>query len=226
MRVGPFAFRYQGNGATPCQYTDTTHSKGNWLRYNFAADSFYIMLIFPLDKLNIHQVWSWYDHPLPSYSVIAADTLRDLVTLTFDLLSVVIHGGSRGNPSTKFEDATAIRSWVMSFDICHRIPLTMRLESLRMRRITWPMSRGKFFPHIWNPWPQFSNTTFMALRWWQEYRWNRAPKIAFFWEKGVNVTFWFSTPKRHTLCAKLRVLTYFVWMYVVAHFDPLKLSDR
>jgi len=22
--VGPFAFRYQGNGATPCQYVDTT----------------------------------------------------------------------------------------------------------------------------------------------------------------------------------------------------------
>jgi len=24
MWVGPFAFRYQGNGATPCQYIDTT----------------------------------------------------------------------------------------------------------------------------------------------------------------------------------------------------------
>jgi len=24
MRVGPFAFRYQGNGATPCHYIDTT----------------------------------------------------------------------------------------------------------------------------------------------------------------------------------------------------------
>ena len=29
------------------------------------------------------------DHPLPSYSFIAADTLRDLVTLTFDLLTLV-----------------------------------------------------------------------------------------------------------------------------------------
>jgi len=35
---------------------------------------------------------------LPSYSVIAADTLRDLVTLTFWPWSVVIHGGSRGQP--------------------------------------------------------------------------------------------------------------------------------
>jgi len=39
--------------------------------------------------VSLHQVWSWYDHPLPSYSVISADTLRDLVTLTFDLLSLV-----------------------------------------------------------------------------------------------------------------------------------------
>jgi len=41
--------------------------------------------------------------PLPSYSVIAADTLRDLVTLTFDLLTLVtgqlvIHGESRDQP--------------------------------------------------------------------------------------------------------------------------------
>jgi len=31
----------------------------------------------------------FYDHPLPRYSVIAADTLRDLVTLTFELLTLV-----------------------------------------------------------------------------------------------------------------------------------------
>jgi len=38
---------------------------------------------------SFHQVWSWYeyDHPLPSYSIIAADMLRDLVTLTSDLLT-------------------------------------------------------------------------------------------------------------------------------------------
>ena len=36
---------------------------------------------------NFHQVWSWYGYPLPSYSVLAADTLRDLVTLIFDLLT-------------------------------------------------------------------------------------------------------------------------------------------
>jgi len=29
---------------------------------------------------NLRQVRSWYDHPMPSFSVLAADTLSDLVT--------------------------------------------------------------------------------------------------------------------------------------------------
>jgi len=37
---------------------------------------------------NSHQVLSWYDHTLPSYSFLSADTSRDLVTLTFDLLTL------------------------------------------------------------------------------------------------------------------------------------------
>ena len=66
--------------------------------------------------------------------------------------------GHMVNPFTKFEDSTAIRCWVISSDISHRIPLTMRLQPLHMRNITWPMRSDKFFPHtgIWNPWPRFA----------------------------------------------------------------------
>ena len=39
MRVAPFAFRYQENGATPCQYIDTTR-KANWLHYNLPLTVF------------------------------------------------------------------------------------------------------------------------------------------------------------------------------------------
>jgi len=84
--------------------------------------------------------------PLPSYSVIAADTLSDLVT--FDLGQWSDMAGHVVNPSTKFEDSTAIRSWAMSSDISHRIPLTLRLQPLHMRRITWPMRRGQIFARI------------------------------------------------------------------------------
>jgi len=49
---------------------------------------------------------------MPRYSVITADALRDLVTLTFDLLTGQwsYMAGHVANPSTKFEDPTAIRS--------------------------------------------------------------------------------------------------------------------
>ena len=53
--------------------------------------------------------------------------------------------GLVGNPSTTFQDPTPMRSWLMSSGVRHRPPLTMRLEPLRMRRITWPVRRGQIF---------------------------------------------------------------------------------
>ena len=79
---------------------------------------------------SFHQVWSWYDHLLPRYSVIAADTLRDLDLWPFDFGKWSYMAGHVVNPSIKFEDPTAIRSWVMSYDISHRIALTGEGRSL------------------------------------------------------------------------------------------------
>jgi len=50
----------------------------------------------------------------------------------------------------------AIPSWVMSCDISHRIPLTMRLQPVRIRRITWLTRRGKFFRLFEIPDPRFA----------------------------------------------------------------------
>jgi len=91
--------------------------------------------------------------------VIALLLLIRYVTLwpwPFNLAQWSYMAGHVVNPSTKFEDPTANRSWVISSDITHRIPLTVRLQPLRMRSITWPMRSGKFFPDIWNPWPRFA----------------------------------------------------------------------
>ena len=43
---------------------------------------------------------------------------------------------------TKFEAPTLIRTWVMSDNVSHWLPLKMRTRPLRMRGITWPVSRG------------------------------------------------------------------------------------
>jgi len=88
--------------------------------------------------------------------------------LTFDLghwSYMTVHVVNLHN---QFEDPPTIRSWVMSFDISRMIPLIMRLQPLRMRRITWPMRRGKFFSHISNPWPRFTCSLYnfySAIRW-------------------------------------------------------------
>jgi len=50
--------------------------------------------------------------------------------------------GHMVNPSSKFEDPMAIRSWVE----LSRIPLTVRLQPLHMRRISWSVCRSKCFP--------------------------------------------------------------------------------
>ena len=47
---------------------------------------------------------------MPRYSVIAADMLCDIVTLTFDLGQWSYMAGDVVNPSTKFEDPTSMRS--------------------------------------------------------------------------------------------------------------------
>jgi len=61
---------------------------------------------------NFHQVWSWCDHPLPSYSVLAADTLRDLDLRHFDPEQLSYMAGHMANPATNFEDLTPICSRV------------------------------------------------------------------------------------------------------------------
>jgi len=57
MRVSPFAFRYQGNGATPSQHIDTTR-KAVDCATTLPLTVFYIMLIFALDKLNIRHIFT------------------------------------------------------------------------------------------------------------------------------------------------------------------------
>jgi len=122
----------------------------------------------------LRQVWSRYGHPLPSYCIFAADTLRDLVTLTFDLMTLTSShrlsymAGHVVNTATKLEVPMPIHSWVMSYNVFHWLLLKMRFRLLRMHRITWPVRWGVDFANIFG----ITNTdlsihyeTSVALRW-------------------------------------------------------------
>jgi len=98
---------------------------------------------------NSYQVWSWYDHTLPSYSVFVCWYVAwpcDLDIWPFDLEQLQCMAGHVTNLATKFatklEDPLPIRSWFMRYNVFHWLPLKMRTRLLRMRRITRPMSRG------------------------------------------------------------------------------------
>jgi len=94
---------------------------------------------------NFHNVWSWYDRTLPSYSVFVCwhiTSLCDLDFWSFDLKQLLFVAGHVANLATKFEEPTPIRSWVMSYNVSRWLPLKMRTLLLCMRRITWPAGRG------------------------------------------------------------------------------------
>jgi len=120
---------------------------------------------------NSHQVWSWYDHTLPSYSVFVCWYVTrpcDYDLWPFDLVQLSYMASDVNNPATKFEDPTTIRSWVTSYKVSPWLPLKMRTRPLRMRRITWPVSRGSktiTFSGIPGPDLPLHYATSVALRW-------------------------------------------------------------
>jgi len=92
---------------------------------------------------NSHQVWSWYDHTLPSYSIFVCRYGTWPCDLwPFDLEQLSYMAGHVTNLATKYEDPMPIRSWVMSYNVSRWLPLKMNTRPLRMPRITWPVSRG------------------------------------------------------------------------------------
>ena len=94
---------------------------------------------------NSHQVWSWYDHTLPNYSVFVCWYVTwpcDLDLWPFEVGQLSCMAGHVNNPATKSEDPVTIRSWVTSYNFSHCLPLKMRTRPLRMRRITLPVNRG------------------------------------------------------------------------------------
>jgi len=103
---------------------------------------------------NSHQVWSWYDHTLPSYSVFVCRYVTwpcDLDLWPFDLEQLQFMAGHVINLATKFQDPVPIRSWFMSHNVSRWLPLRMRTRPLRMREWRDPWVGAQKQLHFWNP---------------------------------------------------------------------------
>jgi len=91
---------------------------------------------------NSHQVWTWYAIRCRVMAFLSADKSRDLVTLTFDVLTL------SSCPAWRVTCPTLPPSFIpyaypfFSYNGSRWLPLKMRTRPPRMRRITWAVSRG------------------------------------------------------------------------------------
>jgi len=86
-----------------------------------------------------------------------ATTSHDIFVIDlwpFELESVSCTALLMSDPNTNFYYPTTIGYWVTILNIWSHFRYLK--QSLRMRRVTWPLTEGKNYPHFWNPWPQFT----------------------------------------------------------------------
>ena len=85
-----------------------------------------------------------------------ATTSHDIVTLTFDLLTLRVFRVQRFSCSTHKPIFIILWLSVTELRVLNIWSHFRYLkQSMRMRRVTWPLTGGKNSPHFWNPWPQF-----------------------------------------------------------------------
>jgi len=91
-----------------------------------------------------------------------ATTSHGLVTLTFDLLTLIVFHVQCFSCPTHIPIIPIfiiLRLWVTELRGLNIWSHFRYLkQSLRMRRVMWPLTGGKNSPHFWNPWPQFASS--------------------------------------------------------------------
>jgi len=111
-----------------------------------------------------------------------------ILTLTFDLLTLKVFREQRLSCPTHIPIFIILRLLLTELRVLNIWShFRYMKQSLRMRRVTLPLTGGKNSPHFWNPWPQFTYslchfqgaTTKIKLCHWQ--------KIAFSHYEGYKV---------------------------------------
>ena len=84
--------------------------------------------------------------------------IRDsLVTLTFNLLTLTVFREQCFSCPTHIPSFIFLRLSVTELRVLNIWSRFRYMkQSLRMRRVTWPLTGGKNSPHFWNPWPRFA----------------------------------------------------------------------
>ena len=142
-----------------------------WQHYKRVLDIFSLKLLFRSFRWNIwprhslrrrrfpiRQMYFQYRVTFTGYiRCFSATTSHDLVTLTFDLLTLRVFHVHRFSRQTHIPSFiyTTIGYWVSELRLLNIWSHFRYLkQSLRMRLVTWPITGGgKNSPHFWHPWP-------------------------------------------------------------------------
>ena len=110
-------------------------------------------LDFLLDRCSSTTEWRLLD----MFDVFVLLRRMTILTLTFDLLTLRVF------PVQCFLCPTHIPIFIILGVLVTELRVLniwshfrYLKQSLRMRRVTWPLTGGKNDPHFWNPWPQFA----------------------------------------------------------------------
>jgi len=109
---------------------------------------------------NSHQVWSWYDHRLPSYSVFVSWYVSDFVTLTFDLLTLNSYRTWRVTwptlpPSLNTLRLSVLELWVITFPVGYEWKCVRGHCACAESRDPWVEGQKQLL-HFWNAWARFA----------------------------------------------------------------------
>jgi len=172
------------DSATPICYKREIFRQSEYIFYAFFALFIQKSAIFPFPVCltqfpekrdtccpgevdTFHQIWSWSDHPLPRYDTFTSNTLRYILTLTIDLLTLKGSRKSFVMQSNPASNLSVLRpSVVMMFTLWLLLAIQIAHWQLRMRSITWYL-QGVDINHIFetiDPNLSIHFATFMALR--------------------------------------------------------------
>jgi len=134
----------------------TAHAQKRLLR-NFRSK------IWPRHSLRwprfpIRQMYFQYRVTFTGYiRCFCATTSHDLMTTTFDLLTLRVFLVQCFSCMTHIPIFIILRLSVTELRLLNIWSHFRYLkQSLRVRRVTWPLTGGKINLHFWNPWPQFA----------------------------------------------------------------------
>jgi len=103
---------------------------------------------------NSHQVWSWYDHRCRVIAFLSADTLRELVTLTFDFLTLSRVTWPTLPPKLKTLRLSALKLRVITFPVGYHWKGVHGHCACTKSRDPWVGGQKQL--HFWNPRPRFA----------------------------------------------------------------------